>query len=84
MRSNARHAEGVHGDIQSRELSSLFTLHQMTTHGKTHQEWGLQLQAAYAISRPEEEVRFEPHKLDCNRRLLWSLSLLPIAAANSK
>jgi hypothetical protein len=56
----------------------------MTTHGKTHQEWGLQLQAAYAISRPEEEVRFEPHKLDCNRRLLWSLSLLPIAAANSK
>jgi hypothetical protein len=43
----------------------------MTTHGETHQDWKLELQAAYSISRLEEESRFEPHKHDCNRRLLW-------------
>ena len=48
-----------------------FTLRQTTTHGETHQEWKLELQAAYIISRSEEEVRFEPHKHDRNRRLLW-------------
>jgi hypothetical protein len=44
----------------------------MTTHGETHQEWRLELQAAYVISRPEDEARFEPYKHDSNRRLLWS------------
>ncbi len=46
-------------------------LDQMTTHGQTHQEWKLELQAVYVVSRSEEESRFEPHKLDQNRRLLW-------------
>lgn len=47
------------------------TCDQMTTHGQTHQEWKLELQAAYVVSRSEEEERFEPHKDDPNRRLLW-------------
>jgi hypothetical protein len=47
---------------------------QMKTHGETHQDWRLELQAAYSVSRLEEELRFEPHKDDSNRRLLWFVS----------
>ena len=52
-------------------FKTVFCFNQLTTHGQTHSEWRLELQAAYSISRLEEEARFEPHKLDCNRRLLW-------------
>ncbi len=49
---------------------------QTSSHGPTHQEWKLEIHTAFAISRSEEESRFEPHEHDSNRRLLWCCPVL--------
>jgi len=44
---------------------------QASTHGETHQDYGMSIDVAYTVCRDEETIRFEPHKHCTNRKLLF-------------
>ena len=46
------------------------------THGETHNQYTLEIEDAFEISREGEEARFAPFQSDTNRQLLWHGSRL--------